>query len=359
MEMFAVYSAKQLQSENFDVYFFCLKGSKINQHLNFISRDKILTINSNSYINPLNSYRLRKFIIRNRIDIIHTQYSKDLWTIVPALAIIKRHIPLVLTKQLGSFVIKKDFLHKILYKRVDRAIAISTVIKNNLIETTPIDQNKIVIIHNAIDLNKFNRSLYDKNSIRKSLDIDLNTFVFTNISRLSPGKGQDIVLKAISSIKDKLSDTKFIFVGSAQKDEKFYEIELKKFVESTDLNHLVSFLGFRTDIPELLAMSDAFIFPSHAEAFGISLVEAMAIGLPTIVCKADGVLDIIIENETSLVFERNDHDALAEAILKIRFDEKLREKLSQNSIERANDFSFSMYNKKIIQQYKSLIKENL
>lgn len=358
MEMFAVDSAKQLKNENLDVYFFCLKGSKINKHLNFLSRDKILSVNSNSYFNPLSSYRLRKFINRNKIDIIHTQYSKDLWIIVPALALIKRHIPLVLTKQLGSFVIKKDFLHRILYKRVNKAIAISTVIKNNLIETTPIDKNKIVIIHNAIDLNKFNRSKYDKSSIRKSLGIDLNTFVFTNISRLSPGKGQDIVLKAISSIKNKLSDTKFIFVGSAQEDEKFYEVELKKFVEINGLNNLITFLGFRTDIPELLAMSDAFIFPSHAEAFGISLVEAMAMGLPTIVCKADGVLDIIIENETSLVFERNDVNTLSEAILKIRYDEKLREKLSRKSIERAKDFSFSVYNEKIIQQYRTLLGDN-
>lgn len=356
MEMFAVDSARQLQNENFDVYFFCLKGSKINQHLNFISRDRILSIKSNSYFNPLNSYQLRKFINKNKIDIIHTQYSRDLWIIVPALAFLKKHIPLILTKQLGSFIIKKDLLHRILYKRVDKAVAISTVIKNNLIETTPISEDKIVIIHNAIDLNKFDRSKYDRHQIRKSFSFDSNTFIFMNISRLSPGKGQDLVLKSISVIKNKLLDTKFVFVGSAQEDEKFYENQLKDFVERNGLNQLVTFLGFRSDIPELLSMSDAFIFPSHAEAFGISLIEAMAVGLPTIICKADGVLDIIIENETSLVFERNDHDALAEAILKIRFDEKLREKLSQSSIERAKNFSFSVYNNKIIRLYKSLLK---
>ncbi len=356
MEMFAVDSAKQLKQENYDVFFFCLKDSKIEQHLNFIPNDRIFSINSNSYFNPLNLYRLRKFILRNKIDIIHTQYSRDLWIIVPALAFLKKHIPLILTKQLGSFIIKKDLLHRILYKRVDKAVAISTVIKNNLIETTPISEDKIVIIHNAIDLSKFDRTKFGKQLIKKSFGFDSNTFIFTNISRLSPGKGQDLVLKSIPMIKEKLVDTKFVFVGSAQEDEKFYEIELKKFVESNELNHLVSFLGFRTDIPELLVMSDAFIFPSHAEAFGISLVEAMAIGLPTIVCKADGVLDIILENETSLVFERNDQNALAEAILKIRFNEQLREKLSKNSIERAKEFSFSLYNSKIIQLYKSLLR---
>jgi len=102
-------------------------------------------------------------------------------------------------------------------------------------------------------------------------------------------------------------------------------------------------------------MSDAFIFPSYAEAFGISLVEAMAMGLPNIVCNSDGVLDIIIENETSLVFERNDIKTFSENILKLRFDYELRKKLSQNCILRAREFSFEMYNKRIINLYKELL----
>lgn len=224
--------------------------------------------------------------------------------------------------------------------------------KKNLIETTPLNEEKIVIIPNVVDIEKFNPEKYDKKKIRETLGIEEKLFVFTNVARLSPGKGQDTVLKAVSLIKNKLKDTLFVFVGEAEESEKFYEDNLKKFVKENELENFVKFLGFRKDIPEILAMSDAFIFPSYAEAFGISLVEAMAMGLPNIVCKADGVIDIIIENETSLTFERDDVRKLSENILRLRFNDELQQKLSRNSIERAKDFSFEKYNERVIALYR-------
>jgi glycosyltransferase involved in cell wall biosynthesis len=229
------------------------------------------------------------------------------------------------------------------------------VIKQNLLETTPLPEEKIVIIPNVVDLSKFNPKNYDRAKIRNLNHIDENTFVFINVARLSPGKGQDTTIKAISLIKDQLDKTLFLFVGEAEPSEKNYEEYLNDLVEKNQLQQMVKFSGFRKDIPELLAMSDAFIFPSYAEAFGISLVEAMAMGLPNIVCNSDGVLDIIIENETSLVFERNDIKTFSENILKLRFDYELRKKLSQNCILRAGEFSFEMYNKRIINLYKELL----
>ncbi|MGB9663754.1 MAG: glycosyltransferase family 4 protein [Ignavibacteria bacterium] len=357
MEMFTVQSAEQLLRHDLDVYLFCLKDSKIDLNSNFIPEHKKLKVKSNSYLNIKNILLLRKFILQNEINLIHTQFSKDLWTISPALMLIDKKIHLVLTKQLGSFIKKKDFLHKMIYKKVDKAIAISSVIKQNLIETTPLKEEKVVIIPNVVDLTKFNPSKYNREKIRTELEIENDVFVFTNIARLSPGKGQDAIINAIISIKDKLHGTLFFFVGEAETSEKFYEESLKNLVKKNSLERLIKFLGFRNDIPEILASSDAFIFPSYAEAFGISLVEALAMGLPNIVCKADGVLDIIIEEETSLVFDRDDIQKLSENILRIRFDEELRKKLSQKSLDRAKDFSFEKYNERILNLYEGLLKK--
>ncbi len=357
MEMFTVQSAEQLINQNVDVYLFCLKDSKIDLNSNFIPEQKKLKVKSNSYLNLKNILLVKNFLVQNDIDLIHTQFSKDLWIISPALMLIKKKIHLVLTKQLGSFVKKKDLFHRLIYKKVDKAIAISRVIKENLLQTTPLKEAKIVIIPNVVDLKKFNPSKYNREEIRNELGIASNVFVFTNIARLSPGKGQDAIIKAIIPIKDKLQDTLFFFVGEAEPSEKFYEDYLKNLVKENSLERLIKFMGFRKDIPEILSASDAFIFPSYAEAFGISLVEAMAMGLPNIVCKADGVLDIIIEEETSLVFNRDDVQKLSENILRLRLDEELRKKLSQKSLERASEFSFEKYNVRIMKLYETLINE--
>lgn len=356
MEMFAVQSAQKLISNNCELYIFCIENSKIDLNSNFIPEEKKLRVKSNFYLNIFNIWRLKKFLETNEIEIIHTQFSKDLWTITPALNLIKKHIPLVFTKQLGSFIIKKDFFHQWIYKRVDKAIAISSIIKQNLIETTPLNEEKIVVIPNVVDLERFNPENFDRKKIRTTFGFDGNVLVFTNVARLSPGKGQDIILKAISLIKEQLKDTLFVFIGEAEEREKFYENNLKNFVRENNLEQLVKFYGFRKDIPEILAASDVFLFPSYAEAFGISLIEAMAMGLPNIVCKADGVIDIIIENETSLTFERNDVQTLSENILKLKNDAELRMKLSSNSIKRAKEFSFEKYNHRIMKLYSELLK---
>lgn len=357
MEMFAVNTARWLSSSNYNVFFLALKDSPIEKALNFVLKENILLLNKSSYFNLSYIIKVRKFIVRNNIDLIHTQYSKDLWTISPALLLINKPIPLVFTKQLGSFVIKKDLLHKLIYKRVDAAIAISSIIKKNLLETTTIPKEKIHLIHNAIDLEKFNSQLFNKLTIRKNLNIEEDKIVFTHISRLSPGKGQDIVLKALNEIKEEIQNSIFLFVGSAQSDEKDYELNLLKLVDEFNLNSIVRFLGFRTDIPEILSITDVFLFPSLGEAFGISLVEAMAMGIPSIVCRADGVLDILIENETSLTFERNDYKSLANLILKMSNDKNLRESLGKKSLNRAQEFSSKNYIQKVSALYLKLIKK--
>lgn len=356
MEMFAVNTARWLSSSNYNVFFLALKDSPIEKALNFVLKENILLLKKSSYFNLSYIIKVRKFIVRNNIDLIHTQYSKDLWTISPALLLINKPIPLVFTKQLGSFVIKKDLLHKLIYKRVDAAIAISSIIKKNLLETTTIPKEKIHLIHNAIDLEKFNPQLFNKLTIRKNLNIEEDKIVFTHISRLSPGKGQDIVLKALNEIKEEIQNSIFLFVGSAQSDEKDYELNLLKLVDEFNLNSIVRFLGFRTDIPEILSITDVFLFPSFGEAFGISLVEAMAMGIPSIVCRADGVLDILIENETSLTFERNDYKSLANLILKMSNDKNLRESLGKKSLNRAQEFSSKNYIQKVSALYLKLIK---
>lgn len=356
MEMFAVNSAQWLLQEGYNVFFLALNKSPIEKALNFILKENILLLKKSSYFNLSNIIKVRKFIVRNNIDLIHTQYSKDLWTISPALLLINKPIPLVFTKQLGSFVVKKDVLHKLIYKRVDSAIAISSIIKKNLLETTTIPEEKILLIHNAIDLEKFNPQLFNKLIIRKNLNIEEDKIVFTHISRLSPGKGQDIVLKALNEIKEDVPSSIFLFVGSAQHNEKDYELSLMKMVDEFNLKNIVRFLGFRTDIPEILSITDVFLFPSFGEAFGISLVEAMAMGIPSIVCKADGVLDILIENETSLTFERNDYKSLANLILKMSNDKNLRESLGEKSLNRAQEFSSKNYIQKVSALYFKLLK---
>ena len=99
----------------------------------------------NGYFDPISIYKYSQ-IFKNSIDLVHVHYSKDLWTIVPALMPL-HNVPLVFIKHVGTGKAKKDIFHRYLYHRVDHTIAISHVIKNNLIATHPISpENSVKLV---------------------------------------------------------------------------------------------------------------------------------------------------------------------------------------------------------------------
>lgn len=136
---------KELLKRNIHVELLCLKESRI--HIEACTSGIIThPVKAAGYFHPFTVMRVAYLIRKGKFNLIHTQASKDLWILVPALKIIKSRIPLFLTKQVGSFIVKKDFLHRFLYKRVTKAFAISRVIQNNLIETTPLSEHKIELV---------------------------------------------------------------------------------------------------------------------------------------------------------------------------------------------------------------------
>ena len=144
MEIMALETAKQLQKQELKVGIVCKNDSPLYENsiksgINIFCKFK----NSNKITN------IRKFagsIKTLNIKIIHSHFSNDLWTIVPALKLSKSRSALFLTKHLASGVVKKDILHKYLYKRVDKIFAISDFINKNVIDTCPVPEEKVILL---------------------------------------------------------------------------------------------------------------------------------------------------------------------------------------------------------------------
>ena len=109
--------------------------------------------------------------MRKSYNIIHSHYSKDLWIVVPSLNYLISKIPLLLTKHMESSVIKKDFLHKFLYKRVNYVLAVSNIIKQNVIETCPVTYEKVIIHYNGVDLKKIDPAKGERERIRNEFNL--------------------------------------------------------------------------------------------------------------------------------------------------------------------------------------------
>ena len=323
LELQALEISKQLKSRTHRVWLACIHGSRLEEEAR-VSDIHVVPLKIHGYVHPLITARLARLIRREGIDIIHCQHSKDIATIVPAKRLSGERCPIILSKRVGSYVMKKDALHRFTYSNVDRVLAISEVIRKNVIETTPVLPDRVITLHDAVDTDVFSLSRVGKNSVRREFGIDDETLVVGFVGRFSPGKGHEEFLEAASILNKKYGNVRFLVVGEASYGEQVYEQRIKSMSRALKLDGVLTFTGFREDVPDLMAAFDIFAFPSHAEAFGVVLIEAMAMERPVVSTNCDGVLDIVVDGETGFYVDPRNAQQLASAIERLGADPELR-----------------------------------
>lgn len=330
-EMLLPIIASKLQERGHDVLAVCHPDGKIRQEA--AARGiPTETIPLGGYLNPVTTRRLIRLFRRERPDMLHLHLSRDLWQVVPA-ARWSGCGRVVLTKHVGSYIKKHDPLHRWLYRHVDRVIAVSDVLRRNVIETCPISSERVVTIHNGLDLSVYDASQYQPETIRKAFDIHQKTRIIGTVGRITPGKGYEEFLQAARRIRDQAAHAgempvKFLIVGDVSYGEEPYREKIVSMTRQFGLENEVVFAGFRRDIPALLRAMDVFVFPSRAEGLGIALLEAMAMRVPCVSTCSDGTVDIVEDGVSVLAFASGDADALADAVLQVLRDAALGRRLA-------------------------------
>ncbi|MGE5437261.1 MAG: glycosyltransferase family 4 protein [Syntrophothermus sp.] len=354
MEMFTLTAVQQLLKNNISVELLCINESRIHIEANNLGII-IHIINNVGYFHPISILSTASVIKNGKFDLIHTQASKDLWIIVPALNLLNSKIPLFLTKQLNSFIVKKDVIHKTLYNRVTKIFAISNAVKKNVLDTCPVTEDKVELLHNGIDISRFNPEKANRKKVRDEFEVEDDEMLIGMMARFSPGKGHEEFIEAAKILSDKYNNLKFLIVGEASRGEDEYANKIKKLAIEKELVNII-FAGFRSDTPDVLSAMDIFVFPSHSEAFGIALAEALAMGVPSVCSDEEGVLDIAVNNETSLLFKTKNSLDLAEKIEVLIKNKELRNSFSEHSRLRAlKFFDINILTDKVINVYKSFI----
>lgn len=304
--MIALKTSVELRKLNHNVSILCRKNSTLYKEACKAGIPSFDCFNDDKF----SVYTIKK--IRNVLrsldyEIVHTHLSHDLWTLVPAMR--GSSAKLFLTKHMGSYVSKKDFLHKYLYKRVRKIFAVSHYVKKSLIETCPVSSGNITVIPDFIELAEFDK---------ENAKVRGGKIVIGMAGRFTPGKGHEDFIKAAQIINDKMhGKVKFMIVGSASYKEEEYERKIKTMVKKSGLEESFEFTGFSNPIAEQLKLMDIFVMPSHEESFGIVLLEAMAMKLPVIATNNAGAKDIVIDNESGILIEPEKPGQIAEKIMQL------------------------------------------
>ena len=136
------------------------------------------------------------------------------------------------------------------------------------------------------------------------------------VGRISPWKGQHIFLQAAAQVHQRFPDARFQIIGSALFGEEEYEAQIRSLVQTLALEECVQFLGFRDDVPQLVANFAVLVHAStSAEPFGQVIVEGMVAHKPVVATDGGGAKEIVVNGETGLLVPMGDADAMANAIL--------------------------------------------
>ncbi|MGA9120890.1 MAG: glycosyltransferase family 4 protein [Bacteroidota bacterium] len=354
LEIQAVELARQLQARGHETWLACIPDSRLEKEA-ADHEIRTLPFDVTGYVHPRLVWRLAKFISRTHLDVIHCQLSKDIATVVPAVKAGMSDVPVLLTRSMGSYVNKKDPLHQFTYGNVSLVLAVSSVIRQNVIDTTPMSAEQVIVVPYGIDTSLFSSARTDRTVTRKSLGYADSDILVGFVGRFSPGKGHEEFLRAADIARKEDPRLRYLIVGEPSFGEEEYARRVHELHVSLGLQSVVTFAGFRRDVRDLMAAFDIFAFPSHAESFGIVLIEAMAMERPVVASNCDGVLDIVVDQQTGILVPPKDDAPLARAILRLAQDPALRVRMGSAGRQRVlEQFDQQAIIDRIVEIYRSV-----
>lgn len=216
---------------------------------------------------------------------------------------------------------------------VDRWIAVSETSKDYIRHRWQIPSERISVIPNGIDISRFApRSPAERAATRAQIGIDDNATVFVSLGALVERKRHDAVLEAFARASKGHPEARLLIVGEGSK-----RATLEQAIADLNLEGRAILLGLRHDVPEILAASDALVHGAVDEAFGLAVAEALACGIPAIVCGNKGPAEIVKHSRTGLVVEKGNPDALIDAMSLLLREPGLRRQLGQTGRDFVTD----------------------
>ncbi|MFW6147364.1 MAG: glycosyltransferase family 4 protein [Thermodesulfobacteriota bacterium] len=263
-----------------------------------------------------------------------------------ALAKLKRLIkgPLAIIihgSELIHYKFRSPFWRRKMYftlKAADILIPVSRYVEKMLIDLG-LPTEKITVVENGVDPDAFLGNM-SKALARQKLGIGDEKVILT-VARLVARKGQDIVLRALPKVVERVPNVKYFVVGKGS-----YEGRLKEIARELHLGSRVVFTGFvpQQDLPRYYWASDIFVMPSRierdsgdVEGFGITFLEANVCGKPVVAGKSGGVEDAVVHGKTGFLVNPTSEKEISDKIVKLLTDEKLAESIGSQGRARILD----------------------
>lgn len=200
-----------------------------------------------------------------------------------------------------------------------------------------ITRKKPIVIWNGsvsgIDVSKFDPNKdYNRVEIRKRYGLKVDDFVLSFVGRIVADKGVNELIEAFSVLSERYKEMKLLLVGIMETDGNPIS---NNSLEQINNNPAIIAPGRQNNIPEILSITDIFVFPSYREGFGLSLMEAGAMGVPAISSDIIGCNEVVEDGTTGILIESHSYTSIVNAVERLYNDKDLYDKIKsqcRNSI---------------------------
>lgn len=282
---------------------------------------------------------LRKIVKEENITIIHTHHRMAAFYI----SLLGLYRKCMFLNTSHNTFDNKIRLTQFAYRHA-RLIACGEAVKKNLVDVFGFSENQVKVIHNAV-------KEFEGEIVPDPLIAELHAqhcFVVGNVGRLSEQKGMSYFINAIPSIIKKHPEARFLIVGSGED-----EAILKQLVEELDVGKVTFFMGYRSDVQNIMAQMDLVVLSSLWEGLPLIPIEAFSVGRTVVGTAVDGTVEIIEDQDNGLLIAPRQPEAIVQKVNWIIEHPRERERMEASARKKfETEFSFAILAKEYVNSYK-------
>lgn len=293
-------------------------------------------------------YRLCRLIRCERVDLVQSHLLGS--NVYCSLAGLLTRTPVIATFHGSVDISEHERLKWLKFLIINIAagavVAVTDSLRDDIINRTRLNPDKIKVIYNGIDSAKFRRR--HNNALREKYNWSDDDLIIGSLGNIRPAKGYDILLR-VAALLEK-SQRSYRFVVAGQGKGQLYD-ELLELRKQLGLEGRVKFAGFIDDAATFLSGLDLFLSTSISEGLPLSAIQAMVAELPVIATRCGGYVGLINDNETGLLVEVGDAQEIGNTIEVVMGDSDLRKRLARNAnIYAIENFDIGV----MVREYRSL-----
>jgi len=346
-----------LRERGHEVHVALSPQSPLRDQLDSLPAENIITVPLRNALDAPGARQLAQVVREREIEIVHAHMGRD-YPLAAFAARRNKRARLVITRHV---LFPMNRLHSLALANVSRVIAVSAAVARTLNERRIFAPEKIVVVRNGIDVERFVRTGlgFDRREFCRRVNIPGEGLLVGTVGEITRLKGHEDFVRAASQIVARFPEASFIIAGEDHSRTGEDDAALKKLIDELSLTNRVYRFGRIDKLAELYRALDVFVSASHSESFGLAMVEAMASGTAVVATATEGACEIIEDGTAGRLVPVGDANAIADAVVDLlrRTDERKRMGAAGQSRARAK-FGCERMIAETEQVYRDALAEN-